>query len=304
MRKGLVISLAIHGAILFWAIAVFPTARDLAQPDQPIAVEVVPVTDKSQVKAGKKDAKKKKAETAQKPKPKTKKPAKVAKKEEPVRPKRVKAPAPKPKPKTAAEPAPRKVAKKPEPKPELVRKAKAPSGPAMPSRKPASAPKFTEELRPKPKRKVAQAKKPKKKAFDANKISALLDKRPDAGPKPQPVSEPTKPAQGLAQGRDQQMTLSEIDALRARISQCWSPPVGGLGADAIKVKLRLQLGSDGMLVNQPQVMNRQGSPFFQAAADSAVRAVMLCQPYQLPATKFALWKDMILNFDPREMFGG
>jgi hypothetical protein len=100
------------------------------------------------------------------------------------------------------------------------------------------------------------------------------------------------------------MTLSEIDALRARISQCWSPPVGGLGADAIRVKLRLQLGSDGMLANRPQVVNRDGSPFFQAAADSAVRAVMLCQPYQLPATKYALWKDMILNFDPREMFGG
>lgn len=101
------------------------------------------------------------------------------------------------------------------------------------------------------------------------------------------------------------MTFNEIDALRAKISQCWNPPVGGLGAEAIRVKLRLQLRQDGGLSSTPQVVNRMASPFFQAAADAAVRAVMLCQPYnELPAQKYAQWRDMILNFDPREMFGG
>jgi hypothetical protein len=80
--------------------------------------------------------------------------------------------------------------------------------------------------------------------------------------------------------------------------------VGGLGADAIKVKLRLRLREDGVLSREPEVVNRQGSPFFRAAADAAVRAVMLCQPYQLPPRKYAMWRDMILNFDPKEMFGG
>ena len=40
-----------------------------------------------------------------------------------------------------------------------------------------------------------------------------------------------------------------------------------------------------------------------AAADSAVRAVYQCQPYELPAEKYAVWRDMILNFDPRQMYG-
>ena len=44
------------------------------------------------------------------------------------------------------------------------------------------------------------------------------------------------------------------------------------------------------------------SPFFQAAADSAVRAVFQCQPYELPSEKYALWRDMILNFDPSDMY--
>ena len=99
------------------------------------------------------------------------------------------------------------------------------------------------------------------------------------------------------------MAVNEIDALRAKIAQCWSPPPGGLGADAIIVKLRLQLNEDGSLIGYPSVANSGSSPFFQAAADSAVRAVFQCQPYELPAEKFAVWHDMILNFDPRQMYG-
>jgi hypothetical protein len=99
------------------------------------------------------------------------------------------------------------------------------------------------------------------------------------------------------------MAVNEIDALRAKIAQCWSPPPGGLGADAIVVKIRLQLNEDGTLTGLPTVANSGNSAFFQAAADSAVRAVYQCQPYVLPAEKYSLWRDMILNFDPRQMYG-
>jgi hypothetical protein len=33
-----------------------------------------------------------------------------------------------------------------------------------------------------------------------------------------------------------------------------------------------------------------------------VRAVYQCQPYTLPSDKYALWRDMILNFDPSDMY--
>ena len=156
----------------------------------------------------------------------------------------------------------------------------------------------------KPKPKTAPR---KKKEFDPDNIAALLNKVPDAGPRTTAALKPKKkpePAKGRSNGRDLSMTFNEIDALRAKISQCWNPPVGGLGADAIKVKLRLRLREDGVLSREPEVVNREGSPFFRAAADAAVRAVMLCQPYQLPPKKYAMWRDMILNFDPKEMFGG
>jgi hypothetical protein len=306
MRKGLAISLAFHAAILFWAVAAFPSARDLDSLDkQPVPVEVVTPSEISQVKAGKKDAKKEKP-AAKKPD----KPAETPKmaKNETKRPKRLSPPAPKPAAvKAPAEPAPKPLAKKAQPKPEkkpekVARKAPPP----MPSRRPAKAPKNSRPL--KPERKVAARAAKAKKSFDPDRISALLNKQPDAAAAPSrapaPDRKPTRVAKGTARGHDAQMTLSEIDALRQRISQCWNPPVGGLGADSIRVKLRLQLSPDGMLSERPQVVNREGSPFFQAAADSAVRAVMLCQPYALPGAKYALWRDMILNFDPREMYGG
>ncbi len=290
MRNGLLMSAALHGAVLFWAVAAFPTASEHQADLTPLPVDIVSASELTQIKAGRTDAKK------TKPQPE---------------PQRVEAPPPQ-RARDSAEPAPKKLAAKPEPKPESQPRAAKNDGPPppMPLRRPRSVPKLTEPLSPKTR--VAKRPEAKAKDFDPDRIAALLNKAPDAGDrrppaparKPQRAPEPPKPAEGRPEGQDLRMTMSEIDALRARISQCWNPPVGGLGADAIKVRLRLRLGRDGMLSDRPTVLNGDASPFFQAAADSAVRAVMLCQPYTLPATKYAAWRDMVLNFDPREMFGG
>ena len=100
------------------------------------------------------------------------------------------------------------------------------------------------------------------------------------------------------------MSASEIDYFRSQISRCWTPPVGGLGAEDIVVKLRIELNKDGTLARAPSLANNTSSPFFTAAAESAMRAVLQCQPYTMPAEKFTQWRDMLLNFDPRRMYGG
>jgi hypothetical protein len=187
-------------------------------------------------------------------------------------------------------PKPKAVKEKTAPKPEkqAAKKAEAPK----PQAKPAA---------PSPKLK-AQASD--KQASDSDKIAALLNKIPDAKdePEPQALAEETTPVRGQTTGSEMTMSINELDALRARIADCWTPPPGGLGADAIVVKLRLKLNEDGTLEGTPTVTNRGASPFFQAAADSAVRAVFQCQPYALPVAKYALWRDMILNFDPSQMY--
>ncbi len=161
--------------------------------------------------------------------------------------------------------------------------------------------------------------------FDPSRIAALLNRDPTAGDVP-PNDEPRKPwrkpgslerqaagldrrepehfARGAPEGRDWRLAANEIDAFRAQISRCWTPPVGGLGGDAIIIKLRIVLNEDGSLASAPDIANTLGSPFFRPAADSAVRAVIQCQPYRLPPEKYGQWRDILLTFDPSRMYGG
>lgn len=161
--------------------------------------------------------------------------------------------------------------------------------------------------------------------FDPKQIAALLNRDPTAGAPPRQdaprepwrkpsslqeqalgaeAEQPRRDVYGAPEGRDARMSASDIDALRAQISRCWAPPVGGLGSDAIIVKLRIALNQDGTLSRAPEVANSHPSPFFPPAADSAVRAVFQCQPYRMPPASYSQWRDMLLNFDPSRMYGG
>jgi outer membrane biosynthesis protein TonB len=193
-----------------------------------------------------------------------------------------------------------------EKKPEAAKEAKPPQQTASFDDKAKD-----KKNKPDPKQAAADPlKKPKpqakKRDFNPDKIAALLNKIPDAADDAKPVmpddGTPPKKVKGQTNGTEITMSVNEIDALKARITDCWTPPPGGLGADQIVVKLRLKLKEDGTLVGYPTVANSGSSPFFQAAADSAVRAVYQCQPYELPKAKYALWRDMILNFDPSDMY--
>ena len=44
--------------------------------------------------------------------------------------------------------------------------------------------------------------------------------------------------------------------------------------------------------------------FNKVLAESALRAVKLCQPLRVPSTGYERWKELQLNFDAREMLEG
>jgi len=296
MRKSTFISAALHTAILLFALVAFPAAKMDHTPLVAIPVDLATPSELTKIKAGMADAKDE-APLAGKPKkakPKAVKEAKPPEQSAAVaeKPEAEQKPEEKPKAETPKEAAPKPEAKKPEEKKPEEKKA--------------------EEKPAKPKEAAAPPKKPKppatakKRDFNTDRIAALLNKIPDAANEPNPVlpsdETPGKKVRGQSNGTQMTMSVNEIDALRSRIAQCWSPPPGGLGAEEIVVKLRLKLNEDGTLVGYPTVANSGSSPFFQAAADSAVRAVYQCQPYSLPSDKYALWRDMILNFDPSDMY--
>ena len=74
------------------------------------------------------------------------------------------------------------------------------------------------------------------------------------------------------------------------------------------VRIKLKLKPDGHLIKTEIVdharMNTPGQNFFKVLAESALRAIRLCQPLKVPTSGYERWKDLQLNFDAREMLGG
>ena len=147
----------------------------------------------------------------------------------------------------------------------------------------------------------------KKELFDPNNIAALIDKsKEDFG-------ETNKKLNKTTQSQDSSMnssklTLSEEDALKAQIFGCWSIPLGLPYNEDLLVRIKLKLKPDGTLIKTEILdharMNMPGQGFFKVLAESALRAIQLCQPLKVPTSGYERWKDLQLNFDAREMLGG
>ena len=106
------------------------------------------------------------------------------------------------------------------------------------------------------------------------------------------------------------LTLSEEDAIRAQFMQCWSIPLGIPYDDTMIVKIKIYLNTDGSLLKTPEVvqherMNKPSEKYFRTLAESALRAVRRCDPIKVPdVERYDNWKNLQLNFDPREILRG
>src|SRR5882724_803862 len=225
------------------------------------------------------------ADQLQKPEPEQKKPE--PKKAEP------KPPEPKPEPKQAFAKEEPKETPKPDPIAEALKKDESKKPEKKPEKK-AETPTPPKKLDPKP--------QPK---FDSNRIAALLDKRDAQRRAATGSTLADRPGLGTPTGQAVALSQNEIDALIARLRDCWTVPIGLAEARDIVVTVRIQFKPDGSLSADPRLMNHDGRPAFQAASESALRAVRSCAPYKfLPVAKYEAWKDVIIDFDPRKMFSG
>lgn len=145
-----------------------------------------------------------------------------------------------------------------------------------------------------------------KEEFDINKILKSLDQA-DKPPKETKQAPAKATAERTVRGAGAQtaMTASEIDALRSQLAKCWNVPVGAPDPAALVFRVRVFLNEDGTIASPPQLLDQGnlGDPYFRAAADSAIRAVHICGPYELPPEKYAAWNEIVIKFDPREMAG-
>ncbi|MCW9034473.1 MAG: energy transducer TonB [Rhodospirillales bacterium] len=298
MGKSVIISLLIHSVVVVLSYFGIPLLRsDELLVEAPVIVELVDIAEQTNLPAAK-------------PKPKPEPPKAEPKKETPPPPPPpTKAEAPPPPPPTP-EPEPEAVAlpieskpkpkpkPKPEPKPEPVAKPK-PKAPqrlakAKPKRKPkppdafASVLKSLEQMRQEPAKPAPKKKQEPKKDFEQEIAKVLA-----SSDKPMDHSKP--------------ITLSEIDAVRHQIAQCWSLPAGAKDAENLIIEIAVVMNPDGK-VRTAEIKNSSrmsSDSFYRAAAESAFRAVLnpRCQPFKLPLDKYDRWKSMTLRFNPKEMFG-
>jgi hypothetical protein len=311
MKTGMTISCVAHAAALVFGFMAISAQPMEAPPVQALPVSFVSEKDFSQLAQGVKNAPQLKIPDI---KPLADK-VDAQKSVDQLAPKVADKPAITTETKPVAESKPEpKSETRPEPKPELKTDLKPPEKltekpdkPKTPEYRPDQIANLLKKDAAKepPKRdeKPARDSSPK---FDANQVAQLLDKREPQRQIATAQSVNDSATLGAAIGaQNAQLSQSEIDALRARISNCWSPPPGIDANSKLYVVLRVLFKTDGSMSQAPVLVEGSASPLGPALAESAKRALLLCQPFtMLKPEHYDQWKDIELKFDPHELLGG
>lgn len=282
-RKPLLISVVAH--LLVFVLIIFGLPHFQSDPilSEPVPIELVnnigelTTTNRKPVES---------------PKPKDPIPKPPQKKEEPQK-----------------KPESHKSTPEPTPSPPVEETLKDPPKEEKPVEKDIQKPPQKIEKKPDPK----PSKKPDKpnKKTEENDFDSLLKdlapaekEQPDTDEVSDQTSE-TDPAPNVSRFSDI-LSMSEIDALRQQLSQCWSVMAGAANPQDQVVELSVTVNQDRTVANAKVVDQGKynSNPFFRAAADSAMRALRNpnCTPLRVPPDKYNQWHQMRIVFDPKEMF--
>ena len=92
-----------------------------------------------------------------------------------------------------------------------------------------------------------------------------------------------------------------IAELRRHLRSCSKLPAGVAASDAVRIRLRAVMATDGTLARAPILIEAPPSAKGVAIVKSAMSALQACQPYKmLPADKYAEWSVMDLSFTPQD----
>lgn len=314
MRYGIAVSAFAHAALIAWGFLSLPAKPLDATSIEQIPVDFVELADVTKLNKGATTATVKKEEPvpepAQKVAPEPPLPTPAPPPQAEQAPPAPEPPPPPPPPEPTPTPPPPEPAPTPPPPPppEPAPPPPAPSTeptPAPPPEKTAAVPPVPVP-RPRPKAPKPQQTPPKTDTkSDMDEITALLDKRKlEEMAAEQPSDQPPTVGSPTANSSNVKMTANELDALRAKLAQCWNPPLGWTDPAQVRVVLMLNLNSDGSVAGDPQVLEAPAGQYADQAPESALRAVRRCAPYNLPADKYDAWKQVKVTFDPKDMGAG
>jgi outer membrane biosynthesis protein TonB len=273
--KTLVASVALHVLVLGWAMVSVSTRALEMPPEDSVAVDVISPDQLAKVMAGMKTGKK------ENPKPLVEKVAEAKPVDDAVGKITEKAPvvtetAPPPQPKVEEKP----VEKKPDP----------------PKVDPIGETLKKEEKKPPPK--PVQAAKPPEpqkqriveRHFDQNQIAALLDKRDPSRQATTGDTLNSNAALGLSKGAAADNSATWGSMFQRQVERCWKKPYGGIESQKPEAAFAIRLKRDGTLEGSPVPEGVPATPFLRVYQESALRAIIECQPYKLPAALYEEWK--------------
>jgi colicin import membrane protein len=306
--KTLAASVALHVLVIGWGVVSFSSKAFESIPEESLPVDIISADQLAKIAAGMKSGKK------ENPKPLVEKVAEAKPIEDAVGKITEKAPVvtdttPPPQPKPVEKP----VEKKPDP-PKPVAESKPKEEPKPIEKKPdpptidpiAEALK-KEEKKPPPKPQVQaatpppQPQKPKERTFDQSKIAALLDKRDPARQATTGETLNSNAALGLSKGKAADNSATWGSMFQSQVERCWKKPYGGIESQNPEAAFSIRLKRDGTLEGMPIPEGTPATPYLRVYQESALRAIIECQPYNLPAAYFDEWKYFAPVFTERKI---
>jgi outer membrane biosynthesis protein TonB len=293
--KTVLASVALHVLVLGWVMLSFSTKALEMPPEDSVPVDVISSDQLAKTMAGMKTGKK------ENPKPLVEKVAEAKPVDDAVGKITEKAPvvtetAPQPQPKAEEKP----VEKKPDP-PKVVEKPKEEPKPV--EKKPEQKVDQIgdtikkEEKKPPPPPKPVQAKPPEppkqrivERHFDQSQIAALLDKRDPTRQATTGDTMNSNAALGTAKGAAADNSATWGSMFQRQVERCWKKPYGGIESQKPEVAFAIRLKRDGTLEGAPVPEGTPATPFLRVYQESALRAIIECQPYRLPAAFYEEWK--------------
>jgi len=261
---GLILSTAIHGALVVSALVYFPAASRMAEQTRIIPVELVTLAETTNVRAARPEPE---PEPEDEPEP-------VEFDPEPDVQPAPETEAPEPEPEIIPpepdpvdlEPEPQPVEPEPEPEPE----------PVQPERQP----------------------EPESPRLDLDDLSSLVDRSRDQRREQADETGETRRAAGPGTA----MTASLQAMAASQIQRCTRSNADAPSDMDLAVVVRVRLERSGALAEPPRLVDEarvlnSPNPFLRVAGERALRAVIECAPYDLPAQNYAEWRLLEVNID-------
>lgn len=325
MKSGVIFSVGLHGAVIAASLLGLPIFSQPEPLDEtPVFVELVEIAEIRNAPP-----------PTPKPEPEPEKTPEPEPKPEPVAAPEPPPPAPEPEPVAAPEPVvvpepePEVAALPPEPEPEpepepVVEPEPEPEPEPVVEPKPEPKPEPTPPAPKTAKAVVKKKPKPPEQFEVASLLKTLADiKKTKAAPEKEEAKKEPEKKDFAASIRsalksnsapapydpERKISMTELDAMRRQVIEqvtpCWNINPGAQNAENLAVVIKMAMNPDGTV--QSAVIADQAryyrEPFFQSAADAAKRAVLnpRCNPIKLPADKYQVWRNITINFDPREL---